>query len=255
MGEQAILDWYERYQHRFYASRPGWIDGTTEFHELIETSIAACSKPRVLELGPGPRGIGVTTRFLRGRFGEIDGLDIDPEIRTNPDLRQAFVYDGTRWPLADESYDLIAADFVLEHVSNPDELMAEVKRVLAPGGVFVFRTPNLYHYVSVVSRLTPHWFHTAVARRLKGHPETVHEYPTFYRANTAGSLRACAARTGLDVLTLRRIEKGPSYARPSRVLYLTFMLYERLVNSTELLAWARVAILGALRKPSRKLPT
>ena len=241
--------WRVRYLQRFYYGRPGWINGTREFHQLIQSVAGRFEKPRVLEIGPGPES--ATTRFMREVFGDIDGLDIDEQIRKNTDLRQAFVYDGKKWPIQDQSYDLIVADWVMEHVQNPAEMLSEVRRVLAPGGVFVFRTPNLFHYVSMASRLTPHWFHLAVARRLKGNADHVHdEYPTWYRTNTAATIRRLCRRAKLREIELRQIEKEPSYASVSRVLFLMFMIYERLVNGTPLLAWARVTILCAVAKPA-----
>src|SRR5688572_1971946 len=98
--------WKERYVHRFYRSRPGWIDGTLEFFNFIRRNAAPASTAqpaatgaaesptptRVLELGPGPQS--PTTRFLVQTFGPVDGLDVDPDIKSNPDLRTKTVYDG-----------------------------------------------------------------------------------------------------------------------------------------------------------------
>ena len=253
--------WKERYVHRFYRSRPGWVDGTVEFFNFIRRNAApaataqpatvnpqASPPPRVLELGPGPQS--PTTRFLVQTFGPVDGLDVDPDIRNNPDLREKTVYDGRLWPLPDRSYDLIVSDFVLEHVEDPATTFREAARVLAPGGVFCFRTPNLFHYVTLGSLLTPHWFHVWAGRRLKGHAAGSHaEYPTFYRANSAAAVRRHARNAGLEEVELMRVEKEPSYASVSRVLFLTFTAYERVVNSTPLLAWARIGLFGAYRKP------
>jgi hypothetical protein len=87
-------------------------------------------------------------------------------------------------------------------------------------------------------------------KRLKGHAADAHdEYPTFYRANTARAVRRLCRAAGLEELELMRVEKEPSYASISRVLFLAFMAYERIVNATELLAWARIGLFGAYRKP------
>ncbi|HEX7095581.1 MAG TPA: methyltransferase domain-containing protein, partial [Acidimicrobiales bacterium] len=45
--------------------------------------------------------------------------------------------DVLRLPLAEETADVVVAGEILEHVPDPDALVAEAARVLRPGGVFV----------------------------------------------------------------------------------------------------------------------
>lgn len=238
--------WRDRAKRRWYTSRPGWKNGTEEFHEFIERHAPGARD--VLELGPGPSNH--TSVFLRRRYGRLDGLDIDPAIRTNASLHQAYVYEGGAWPTPDASYDLIVADFVLEHVDDPTNMAREAFRALRPGGAFVFRTPNMWHYVTLASRLTPHWFHERVAHKVRALEAGTHgPYPTFYRANTAGAARRHMSGAGLREEELRMIEKEPSYGFASPALFYPFLVYERAVNATGALAWARVNIFGAYRRP------
>ncbi|MBN1941792.1 MAG: class I SAM-dependent methyltransferase, partial [Phycisphaerae bacterium] len=171
------MTWQQEYLERYYFSKPNWKDGTSEYWDLIRTS--ASSSSEVLELGCGPDN--PTTRFLAKTFRAVDGLDIDEAgCGRNPSLRRAYVYDGVTWPLADGSYDAIVSDYVLEHVEHPRELVREIRRVLKPGGVFIFRTPCLWHYVSLASRLTPHSLHERLANRLRNLSEEAEDpYPTF----------------------------------------------------------------------------
>lgn len=244
------MTWQEEYLRRYYYSQPGWKDGTTEYWDLIRRSLA--SSCEVLELGCGPDN--PTTRFLARTFRAVDGLDIDEAgCRRNPSLRRAYVYDGLAWPLGDASYDAVVCDYVLEHVEHPRRLAAELRRVLRPGGVFVFRTPCLWHYVSLASRLTPHRLHERLANRLRNLSERAEApYPTFYRMNTPRALRRILAAEGFRRVVLRTIEKEPYYGLSLKPLFLLFLLYERLVNSAEEFAWARSNILGVFRKPAEE---
>jgi SAM-dependent methyltransferase len=248
--------WKEHAHWRYYSGRPGWIDGTSHFHRTITDLVAPGST--MLELGCGPDG--PTSRLLRrladqpgsrdGRVGRLDGLDVDPDVKNNPHLSAAFVYDGGVWPTPAGAYDAIVSDFVLEHIADPLATFGEVARALRPGGVFIFRTPNLYHYVSLGSRLTPHALHTSMGKWLKGRTAEDHdEYPTYYRANTRSALRAALGGAGLVERRVEMLEKEPSYGFRSRLLFYPFMLYERVVNSTEALAFARICIVGAFAKP------
>ncbi len=242
--------WQERWWRRFYLDRPGWLDGTTRFHALITQHVERREpRARILEIGPGPDN--PTSRHLAS-LGELHGIDPDPAIRDNAALTSAHVLDETgRYPFDDDAFDACVSDYVLEHVAEPLLHLREVERVLAPGGVYVFRTPNRWHPISLVAAATPHWFHEQVANRLRGLPGDAHDpYPTVYRLNSRRAITRAAAQAGLAVSELQLIEPDPSYGASSRGLFLAFMAYERVVNSTALLAGMRVNILGVLHKPS-----
>ncbi len=245
--------WSRRAHWRYYSGRPGWVDGTTHFHRTITDLVRPGAT--VLELGCGPDG--PTSRLLRSICdaapapGRLDGLDIDPDVKNNPHLSRAFVYDGGVWPTPPAAYDAVVSDFVLEHIPDPLATFGEVARALRPGGMFIFRTPNLYHYVTLGSRLTPHALHTSMGKWLKGRTAADHdEYPTYYRANSRRALRSSLHAAGLVERRLEMLEKEPSYGFRSRLLFYPFMLYERVVNATDALALARICIIGAFAKPA-----
>jgi SAM-dependent methyltransferase len=55
-------------------------------------------------------------------------------------------YDGTTLPFADESQDTVMASHVLEHIPNPEAVLAEWFRVLKTGGFLVLFLPHKYLY-------------------------------------------------------------------------------------------------------------
>jgi SAM-dependent methyltransferase len=246
--------WQKRWFDRFYNDRPGWVDGTTTFHRMAAAAIDALRKParrdarlRILEIGSGPAN--PTSRFLAG-LGELHGIDPDPLVRANDALTSATQLgeDGV-YPFESGRFDACVSDYVVEHVADPVAHLVEVERVLVPGGLYLFRTPNRWHPISLISAATPHWFHRLVANRLRGLADEAHDpYPTLYRMNTRASIARAAAAAGLAIRELRMIEPDPSYGRSSRVLFLAFAGYERLVNSTDWLAGIRINILAVLEK-------
>ena len=238
------MTWQQEYLARFYDPAQGWVNGTQEFHDLCAAAIPRGA--RILEIGPGPSN--KTSRFL-ATVGPLHGLDPDPAAAQNDALEGFERLAGDRYPFADGSFAACVSNYAIEHIPDADAHLAEVARVLEPGGVYVFRTPNRWHYVSLFSSLTPHWVHELLANRLRNLSADDHEpYPTVYALNTRAAIERHAARAGLRVERLEHIEKEPSYGMVARPLFLAFMAYERVVNATERAAFLRSNILAVLRK-------
>lgn len=241
------MNWHERYMTRFYDRRRGFVDGTTEFHQLCATALPRGG--RILEVGAGPSN--PTSRFL-ATLGELHGVDPDPAVRTNESLASASVLEASHFPFQGEHFDGCVSNYVLEHVQDPVTHLAEISRVLVPGGVYVFRTSNRFHYVGAVAQATPHWFHEAVSNRLRGLPTGADDpYPTHFAMNSRGAVVRLAREAGLSVETLRMVEKEPSYGTISPVLFLALTAYERAVNASERLAPLRANIFAVLKKGTR----
>ena len=136
---------------------------------------------------------------------------------------------------------------MLEHVEFPAPFLTEVHRVLKPGGSFFFRTPNKYHYVSLIARCTPHWLHELVANRARGLAKDAQEtYPTFHRLNSTATIQDLANRAGFTQVTLNMVEREPSYLMFSSIPFLAGVLYERTVKRFDWLAGLRANIFGRL---------
>jgi SAM-dependent methyltransferase len=97
----------------------------------------------VLDLGC--RYGALSRAYLEGN--ELLGLDVDREALAEAEKLGI----ETRWAdveqplgLDDASFDVVVAGELLEHVRDPEALVAEVRRVLKPGGRFVGSVPNSY---------------------------------------------------------------------------------------------------------------
>jgi SAM-dependent methyltransferase len=239
------MKWQEAWTDRFYRSKAGWQDGTTEFHAICRDHSPAEAK--ILEVGAGPTN--PTSGFL-ATLGELHGIDVSEEVYGNQYLNKSGLIVEDRYPVRDAVFDLVVSNYVVEHVANPRMHLAEIRRTLKPGGYYVFRTPNLLHYVALVSRLTPYRFHRLTANRLRAlAPEEHDPWPTIYAMNTPASVRRHARGAGLEVRQLDLVEKEPSYGMVARPLFLAFMAYERIVNASERLSGLRANMFVVLRKP------
>lgn len=79
-----------------------------------------------------------------GEIGELIGacLSIDVDPKRNPDVVADICHLGSRF--ADNSYDAVFMIEVLEHVHTPTKAIAEVHRVLKPGGICVMSVPYIF---------------------------------------------------------------------------------------------------------------
>ncbi len=197
---------------------------------------------QVLDLGAGA-GVVEPMNF-RGHVDRICGIDLDLRVLENRFLDDAKIANGEAIPYSDSSFDVVFSDNVLEHLENPLLVFKEITRVLKPGGHFLFKTPNLYHYMPTIARLTPHRFHEIVSR-LRG-MDAEDTFPTKYRANSAGKIAKLADESGFQVKRIELIESRPEYLRFNAFTYLFGFAYERIVNSTTFLKHLRILLIGHL---------
>lgn len=172
-------------------------DGFIEFYTRVNALLDADSK--VLDFGAG-RGLWATEplpalhkrlRAFHERVGEVYGVDVDPVVLENKTLAGAHVITpGEKLSFADDSFDVVLADHVLEHVAeeDADQVAAELLRVLKPGGWLAARTPNKWGIIGIGARTVPNDLHTRVLRRLQPARKAEDVFPVRYSMNTRRDL-------------------------------------------------------------------
>jgi len=231
---------------RFYPDRTR--DGAVAFYGWIRKQVTR--QTVLLNLGAGPPAERGSIRVLKGEVARVVGADIDPEVLRNSELDEAHVVGSDHTlPFEDDTFDAVLCDWVLEHVSSPEKFLREVHRVLKKGGVFFFRTPNSWHYVAIVAKLTPEWFHRLFANRARGYSDDAHDpWPTFYRLNSRRIVRAEGRSAGFEKIELRMWEPEPRYLVFHLLPFLIGVGYERIVNRFRLFEGLRAGILGCMVK-------
>lgn len=231
----------ERLDRKWYPDCTGnWDDEL--FRSSIERHIDGTS--RILDLGAGA-GI-VTQMNFRGVAGHVSGVDLDPRVLVNPYLDHSRVGSAEKLPFADDAFDLVFADNVLEHLPDPLTAFREISRVLRPGGRFLAKTPNKWHYMPLMARVTPHSFHRFY-NRLRGRAGE-DTFPTRYRANSRGAIHRLANASGMQVRRIDLVERRPEYLRVHPVTYLMGRAYEQLVNRVDAFAAFRILLIIELQK-------
>jgi SAM-dependent methyltransferase len=133
---------------------------------------------RFLEVGSGAHGILFGSGIERA-------VGVDPLALQYAGLFPAWQRNvptlaavGERLPFPDGAFDVVLCDNVVDHAEQPAAIMAEISRVLVPGGLLYF-TVNVHHRVySIASRAHGAW--NAAGIRLEIGPfadHTVHLTP------------------------------------------------------------------------------
>ena len=117
---------------------------------------------KVLDLGC--RDGVITKYFIEGN--DVTGVDIDSvaleTAREGLGIKiLSFDIQAHSWPIQSESFDVVVAGELLEHIYFPGEIMQKINKVLRPGGSFIGSVPNAFalknriKYLFAVKRGTP----------------------------------------------------------------------------------------------------
>jgi ubiquinone biosynthesis O-methyltransferase len=148
--ERDGLSLYERHADHWWDGSQKWL---RTLQNLVPARLAyfdrltAWPGRTVLDLGCGG---GFMAEALASRGAEVIGLDVSRSaiaiaIRHAASRRLAIRYlvgSGEDLPLPSRCVDCVVCVDVLEHVRSLDHVLDEIRRVLRPGGLFLFDTIN-----------------------------------------------------------------------------------------------------------------
>lgn len=157
---------------------------------------------RVLDLGCGP---GVVCGLAAERGALPTGVDVAPGMlaearRRHPQI--SFVEaDAVALPFEDGSFDACVGGFVLNHLPLADAAVAELARVLAPGGsaaLSLWEPPGRNRWLGIIAE--------ALAESGVRTPADVAAGPEPYRFADPGEMHGLLRRAGLGETRVESIE-------------------------------------------------
>jgi SAM-dependent methyltransferase len=173
----------------------GWFDlrGYRRAVELLRTD-----RPAILDVGGGTGEI--SSAFVR-RGGAARALVVDPDPASIEAARRRGLsgFAGTIEQFeADGRFDLVLMLNLIEHVADPEAVLAKASRLLAPGGLVWLQTPN---FRALDGRLFRH-------RNWAGY-----HCPRHWALFSETGLRRLLTRAGLEPLRFERSQGGSFWAQ------------------------------------------
>ncbi len=239
------LDQQERLRDRYKTDIvPGHRMGLDVYRDWLDAAVSP--QTRLLDVGCGPAG-------LVAQYDEQAALVVgaDQHLTAFTEFDGAFGVrnlaesDMVALPFADGAFDVVTCSWVLEHLPRPQASMNEVARVLAPGGCFLFITPNALNYVVGLRRLVPTLLSKRLVKAIYDRDEDFIN-PTYYRMNTPATVEQICVGAGLQRDALETIS-DPTYLALNEGLFQASILLERVLEAVY--PQGRVHLVGRYRKP------
>ncbi len=198
-----------------------WAAPSEAYAKLIAEHLTP--QTRWLDAGTGYRLLEDDMDNLENWLVQQSAMTVGMDLHISQHLNIRTLVAGSIFdlPFANGSFDLVTCNVVMEHLGEPQSALAEVARVLVPGGALVMNTPNLWNYGvlanALLSKVLPEEFRLRLVRASDTRePEDI--FPVRYRANTLRRLKSLFAATGFKVHRATVLPQQRTYFRKTAAL-------------------------------------
>jgi SAM-dependent methyltransferase len=150
-------------------------------------------------------GCGAATSLSLRPPAHLVGIDMSRrQLERHARLDERIVGDIQTHSFPADSFDVVIAWQVLEHLPAPEEALARFRDALKDGGLLILSLPNVLSVKGLVTKFTPHSFHVWAYRRLFGMKDAGIDdnapFPTYLRFSIRPSrILRFAAENGFSV--------------------------------------------------------
>lgn len=176
----------------------------------------------------------------------VVGVDFDmPSLLRHRSIRMRVHSGIENLPFSDATFDLVTANMVVEHLDDPEKQFKEISRVLKPGGLFIFHTPNANGYFARLRRFVPTPINNALVSLLDGR-QSADVFPVHYKANTSSRIEGLAKSAQLEVVKQRMLNTDAVFSVVPPLMIVELLWLRALMSNN--LRSLRTNILATLRK-------
>jgi 2-polyprenyl-3-methyl-5-hydroxy-6-metoxy-1,4-benzoquinol methylase len=201
LPEAGAQENYDEYYSEANLSVPEFIK--TRVKEIVEEFEPYRLSNRLLDIG---FGAGTVLETAAEKNWNVSGLEVSGPAIDHARARGFDVFKGflreAKYP--SDHFDVVTASEILEHLDAPLVDLAEIARILRPGGLFWATTPSA----------------TGISRRVMGVNWSVVSPPEHTQLYSKCGIEAMLRRTGFKVAAIRAYGTNPleivNYFRPGR---------------------------------------
>jgi methionine biosynthesis protein MetW len=146
-----------------YWETEGWAcQPPAKLLDLFERNVSPGA--RCLDVGCGDGGTSGPWLTEHADYLGVDVSESAVEMARERNLEVQLIEDAADLPFPDETFDVGVCTEVLEHLFEPQKALAEIRRVLRPGGRVITTVPNVGHWrnrldLAVLGRWNPRGDH------------------------------------------------------------------------------------------------
>lgn len=204
---------FKKFAPKFFKS--GWDDSLNVVLSLLEPDPAAA----MLDTGCGD---GEDTLRFANRVGtkSIYGIDIIDKFVSEAQNKGIVMYKADlngNWPIAEEKFDVVVSNQVIEHLWNTELYISEMFRTLKPGGYAVIATENLASWPNILALLLGYqpFTTTCICSYHLGNPLIWHLDEPKRRGGSPAHIRALTCKGLKDLFLIQGFQienlKGAGY--------------------------------------------
>jgi ubiquinone/menaquinone biosynthesis C-methylase UbiE len=215
---------YQRCQHIFDRAYPQFCNAGERYEDHIRAVLDETT--HVLDVGCG-RG-SLAEKTIQKSTWSV-GIDlVHNDLMHNTTVQSVAVANAGALPFANDSFEVLVSQWVVEHFNAPKTAFSEMARVLKSDGHLVFLTTNARNYIPLLSRLIPERVRRFILEKILRRP--AHEsFPTFYRANSRRAIQKIAAHAGFTVEKIDYVA-NPFYFAFNVPLFRIALFFEKITD-------------------------
>lgn len=228
---------YENIVKKYY---PHFKDVGYFFKQYLEQYIS--NDTSLLDIGCGHQAFG--EEYYKKAKHRV-GIDPDPDaLKDNKLMDEKFCCATQHIPNTIGQFDVIIAQWVLEHIQHPDEDTRIIGNLCKKDGYFIFMTTNIYSPLILLSKISPTSLKKFLRKILLGIQDE-DTYPTAYKINSVSKIDYYLLKNGFEKVEVKKVGVL-TYFMWNKYILLTKIFFDKTVGRLNF--FPKTHIVGVYKK-------
>ena len=184
----------------------------TDLMGRYRDTISTCNRSIVLHIGSGRDKYNLEETVSNGE-GISVAFDLDVNGLSLNKMSLRVRGDASLLPFKADTFSLVFSEYTFEHLTRQWDVLSEIDRVLRSQGSLVILVPNRNHYYTLVTRITPFWFHRWWLKAQGVQEVDIDTFPTMHRWGAISDFQRSAALYGWEIFDLQSTPGPTGYTK------------------------------------------